>query len=906
MTVPYRLDPQPLIISADCPLGDALGQMLQAHKDYVVVERDPGDRQILCCQQLLTLLYTAEKQDSLRQILPTTSPAPYVPLWSRDQQEWLGVVIPLPNWPTELWDTSIQAQGLLDLDLHLCQGNATLHHWQEHLDPIDWSALIQAQPQWVNSGSLAAFSFECTLPSPQQPRHVLAILTLLRDPVPWGYHVQLVDRTERHEVEQMNAAVIAAIPDLMVKINREGQRKFFIPGKDIRLIQPEISMRQDTNIYQVLPLDLAQQRMYYVHKALDTQTPQVYEYTITVDGETLYEEARITPCGPDDVLLLVRNITNRKQAQIDLHRQYERAQVINAITNNIRQSLDLETILTTTVQEIHRLLATDRVLIYQFEPDMVGTITAEAISDPSYSLLGHTIKDNCFINHWHHAYRAGRVSSIRDIEKSHIQPCHRQMLASLHVRANLIVPVVLERSQLWGLLVAHHCAGPYEWDPWMVELLSDLANQLAIAIQQGQLHHRLELTNSALQYQVNVRNAELQNLLDYEKLLRSITDIVRSSLSEELVLQATVEAMQQGLDLEQCIICFLKPDYESYVFSYVAGRTELQGQVFPMDLSTHRDIFKGKTIYFSTDDPSLGRTTQIDAPIRGEQSLLGFIKLVRSSGAEFNPAEIRLAEQVANQCAISIRQARLYQTSLEQVHKLEEINHLKDEFVHMVSHELRTPLTNMNMALKMIELGEASDRQKRYFGILRSEWNRELNLVNELLELQALESGTRGLALHPVVLDEWLPQVIIPFQMRAQEHHQHFHFHMEKGVSIFLTDAVLLERILMEILNNACKYTPADENIWLRVEDSDCYLRIWVENTGVDIPADKLSRLFDKFFRIPSLDHWNQGGTGLGLALVKKAVELLEGHISVDSKAGHTRFFVELPYLNATEYAHGV
>ena len=104
-----------------------------------------------------------------------------------------------------------------------------------------------------------------------------------------------------------------------------------------------------------------------------------------------------------------------------------------------------------------------------------------------------------------------------------------------------------------------------------------------------------------------------------------------------------------------------------------------------------------------------------------------------------------------------------------------------------------------------------------------------------------------------------------------------------------------MRRILAELLNNACKYTPPGESIHLKVIAELGQFQLQVSNTGVEIPVQELPRIFDKFYRIPRGDRWEQGGAGLGLALVKGLVNRLAGSIRVESEARRTCFTVELP-----------
>ncbi|NJL97871.1 MAG: ATP-binding protein [Synechococcaceae cyanobacterium SM2_3_2] len=109
------------------------------------------------------------------------------------------------------------------------------------------------------------------------------------------------------------------------------------------------------------------------------------------------------------------------------------------------------------------------------------------------------------------------------------------------------------------------------------------------------------------------------------------------------------------------------------------------------------------------------------------------------------------------------------------------------------------------------------------------------------------------------------------------------------------SDIFGLDRILSELLTNACKYTPSRQLIQLTVSKLENGTRFQVTNTGVTIPIDKLSHIFDKFYRIADLDYFNQGGTGLGLALVQKMVALLGGSIVAESANNITTFRFDLP-----------
>nr|WP_242032767.1 PAS domain S-box protein [Oscillatoria sp. FACHB-1406] len=190
------------------------------------------------------------------------------------------------------------------------------------------------------------------------------------------------------------------------------------------------------------------------------------------------------------------DISDRKQAEQDLQQQAQRQQLFLKMSQRIRRSLNLQEILRTSVEEVRAYLKTDRVLLYRFDADKSGRVVAESVSDEAMSILQRTINDPCFTGRWHTEYQRGRISTIEDVDAGLIRPCHRDLLVSLQVKANLVVPI-LQQDELWGLLIAHHCISPRQWQTQEVELLRQLSEQLAIALQQSQLYHQARVANQA-------------------------------------------------------------------------------------------------------------------------------------------------------------------------------------------------------------------------------------------------------------------------------------------------------------------------------------------------------------------------------------------------------------------------
>lgn len=422
-------------------------------------------------------------------------------------------------------------------------------------------------------------------------------------------------------------------------------------------------------------------------------------------------------------------------------------------------------------------------------------------------------------------------------------------------------------------------------------------------------------TNGELRKKLDERNSALDQLTEFEATLKRITDRVRDSLDEKQILQTAVQELTEALnvrgsntslyDLEQGTSTIY---YEYTTLPSDRGRVS-QMEAFP---EVYHQLLEGQYFQFCSiaPNPVRGLVSMLACSIFDDRGVLGDLWLINDKDHGFSEYEIRLVQQVANQCAIAIRQARLYQESQTQVRELEQVNNLKDDFLSTVSHELRTPVTSMRVALQLLgvtltqELGLEEELTKpnveqgriaRYYRILKEECEREISLINDLLDLQRLDVGNHDLAVQTIQLTDWLPALVNSFQERAMSRQQKLIVVIAENLPPLKSDLSSLDRIWAELLNNACKYTPPGGEITLSVMAAEDGLKFDLVNTGVEIPQDELPRIFDKFYRVPSSDPWKQGGTGLGLALVQKLVQHIDGVINVASGDGQTCFTIELP-----------
>lgn len=291
------------------------------------------------------------------------------------------------------------------------------------------------------------------------------------------------------------------------------------------------------------------------------------------DGNNFPAEASISKLevGSETILtVILRDITARVEAQAALQLQLDRERLMSAMRDRIRQSLNLQEILNTTVAEVRQFLKSDRVIVYRFDSDWSGKAVVESVGSDTKPILGITILDPCFGETHAALYKQGRIKATTDIYTAQMSDCHVNLLAQFQVRANLVVPILLneelrekndakipgsqlslDNSQLWGLLIAHHCSATRQWHQWEMDFLKGLATQVAIAIQQSTLFEQLQAANQKL-----YRLASLDGL----------TQVANRRCFNEFLEQKWQEMAQQysPLSLILCDIDFFKLYNDTY------------------------------------------------------------------------------------------------------------------------------------------------------------------------------------------------------------------------------------------------------------------------------------------------------------------------------------------------------
>ncbi|MEC4815078.1 MAG: GAF domain-containing protein [Scytonema sp. PMC 1069.18] len=318
-------------------------------------------------------------------------------------------------------------------------------------------------------------------------------------------------------------------------------------------------------------------------------------------------------------------------------------------------------------------------------------------------------------------------------------------------------------------------------------------------------------------------------------------------------------------------------------------------------------------------------------PLAIQGKVLGFLVLQQAVARNWEASELNILELVCAQLSNAIiqnqtlrqvqmlvdertaklqssleLQAKLHERTRQYVEQLRELNELKDEFLSNLSDRLRYPLTNMRMSLRMLrQPGITPERQVKYLDILEEECTKEINLINDLLTLQKLETHQERPQLENVDLNTKVQDIAVTFEQKLAD----------KGLSISLnlptepltiqTEIESFNRIFHELLTNAYKYSEHDTVVHLQVAHEVNQLVdrviIKVTNVGRGISEEEAAYIFDKFRR--GKGRWTPG-TGLGLALVKSLVQHIGGEIGLestpieDSRLSYVCFTLTLPQFS--------
>ncbi|MCL1884868.1 MAG: cell wall metabolism sensor histidine kinase WalK [Defluviitaleaceae bacterium] len=225
---------------------------------------------------------------------------------------------------------------------------------------------------------------------------------------------------------------------------------------------------------------------------------------------------------------------------------------------------------------------------------------------------------------------------------------------------------------------------------------------------------------------------------------------------------------------------------------------------------------------------------------------------------------------------------------LQDITRQQKLDNMRKEFVANVSHELRTPLTSVKTYAETLLDGALDDRETamRFLKVIEDEATRMSLLVSDLLELSRIDSKHVALEMDIVDLVALMRLSIRQAQVLADQKQQRIEFSPPEGTCFIEANAARINQVVTNIISNSIKYSPERTAIKITMEITEKFYRVFIQDQGMGIPADSLSRVFERFYRVDKARSRAQGGTGLGLAIVKEIMEEHGGRVYASSQAG--------------------
>lgn len=528
------------------------------------------------------------------------------------------------------------------------------------------------------------------------------------------------------------------------------------------------------------------------------------------------------------------------------------------IALRIYRSINLDDTLNTAVEEVRQLLQTDRVLIYQLGSHHNGKVLAESVAAPWPSLRHMALDDSVTTQSYLKEAIGNNICTISNLSEATIAKSFQTMLQRYQTEAQLIIPILYDSqaarsldlylqgieqqsqqpNRLWGWMILHHCSSCRNWSPIEIAFLQQLVSHIGISVQKIKLRKLSERLIDSSTDGIIAFDRELR-FITWNSAMEKISGLPRSQVLGKMALEVFPHLWE------------MQEDY--YFFQALQGRSMIsKNHHFPFPKSQNQDFFEA---YYS--------------PLRDEdEEISGGVCILRD-----------------------ITQQEITQQQLAQAKtKAEAANQAKSDFLAAMSHEIRTPMNAVMGMAELLRETPLSSEQQSYVDTIMQGSDTLVTLINDILDFSKIEAGKLDIESQRFNLRQCIHGAIDLIKSQAAQKQLELQVNIASDVPIeVIGDAIRLRQILINLLNNAIKFTPQGEiQIYCKHYQSDFssdshILRFMIRDTGVGIPPDKLPNMFQAFSQADSSVTRKYGGTGLGLAICKRLCELMGGQIGVES-----------------------
>jgi signal transduction histidine kinase len=596
----------------------------------------------------------------------------------------------------------------------------------------------------------------------------------------------------------------------------------------------------------------------------------------------------------DQAVIAIENVRLFNETKEALEQQTATSEILRVISSS---PTDIQPVLDAVAQNAARVCGADDALIYRVDGDVDQRVAHHGPIAETAAFERRLSRDSVSGR----ATVDRRTIHVPDIEAAPGDelPETRRLARLVGARTHLAAPLIREGAAIGAILI--RCLEVRPFAPKQISLLETFADQAVIAIENVRLFTELQASNR-----------ELTESLEQQTATSEILGVIPSSPTDaQPVFDAIVAAGRRLLGGFSCAVRLLKGDglhLAAFTTTAPTGDLDLtSASISVRHAPLMAQVIADRTAVVVPDtamDPRARRELAEFGRIRGYRSLLivpllreghviGVINVTRQAPGPFSPSEIALLETFAAQAVIAIENVRLFTEIEDKSRQLEVASQHKSEFLANMSHELRTP---MNAILGFSEVlaegmfGEINDKQAEYLRDILESGRHLLSLINDILDLSKIEAGRMELEPTDFDLPGAIDNALTLVRERASRRGIMLGRAIDERVGMIRADERKVKQVLLNLLSNALKFTPEGGRIDVRATLSDGRVEVSVADTGVGIAPEDQEAVFEEFRQVGTADKKVEG-TGLGLALSRKFIELHGGRIWVKSQLGQGSTF---------------